>query len=182
MTNKLFMDLKFTNYSLDGKIISLCLRDNTKFDRVLYLENSDLLPEDATGWVVGDTCMSNRILSFGTPTFDTNIEAQLSALAGFSALIEAYLGNYSRVQILTNNPMAWMFFVSIFGDIEDLPNVIDPIPVFLPSVFVTLGLASNTNPEGYISEEAFSPIDYNSLHDTNKIKKAYVKALKLLTQ
>jgi hypothetical protein len=175
------MDLKYNNYSKDAKVISLALQDNTKFTRTLYLENYDYLLTDNTGWVPGDNAAKNRILNYGIPKFWDNVSAFYTAKANFVAKINEYLGNYTKVQIMTYDPLSWILFVDLFGDIEDLPNVIDPIPTFLPSVFLSKGLALNTNVELYNGDNSFSPVDYNSLYEVIKYRKAYNKLLNLLS-
>ena len=182
LTSKIFMDLKFNNYSKDAKVVSLALEDNTKFDRILYLENYDYLLTDNTGWLPGDSAVKNRILTYGVPKFQDGIHAFYITKANFVAKINEYLANYTKVQIMTYDPLSWILFVDLFGTIEDLPNVIDPIPTFLPSVFITKGMALNTDVERYIGDVTGSPVDYNALYDVIEYRKAYNKALNLLCE
>jgi hypothetical protein len=177
-TNRIYMDLKFNKYGIDGEVLSLALTDGV--DRTLYLENSDYDIINNSGWIPGDTAVANRLLVNNTPQFPENIESHYVPLSEFQTLVNEWLNSYTKVIIHTVNPLSWILFLNVFGTISDLPNIVEPYPVFLQTLFLQKGLELNTDIDVYIHGKKIKVIYENALYDVKTYKAAYEKILNLI--
>jgi hypothetical protein len=179
--NKIYLDAKYDEYSMNANLISIALMDDTQAERTLYIENSDLVGVPA--WTEGSFYAKNRILNTGAKQLPANVDGSYIAQSAIAPKITTWLMQYTDVEIYAKTQLSWMSLIKLYGILDTLPVAIKPNPIFLPSFLLAKGFKADTDINTFLTnivgDTSVAPFNYNALTDVKKIKSCFEYLFKI---